>query len=230
MVLIFIQVSIWKSLIGNSESNGITLLNMITYSVITTSVMNLLMTRVFLSIDHKLKSGDISTDLQKPISYPLYLFAEQLGVVGFQVVFTTIPSICISILLFGIQYPDAPNIVPFIISLLLAMIISYLLGYLIALISFWFLTTFALNWTITALISIFSGSLIPLWFFNPFWANLTSTLPFQYLGFVPSAIYLGKVEHPYYIILEGVGWVIGLLLIVNLLWWRAIKRLVIQGG
>lgn len=230
IVIMFIQISIWKSLAASSPSHTINISEMITYSVITTSVMNLLMTNVYQSIDSKLQSGDICSDLQKPISYPWYLFFEQLGTVGFQLLFNVVPSILIALLLFGVQLPDASNLLPFLISLLLAMIISFLIGYLVALIAFWFLTTFALNWTLGALMTIFSGVFVPIWFFNPFWAKLAYMLPFQYLGYVPSAIYLGKIDQPYLTLLQGCGWVAILLLAVNLLWWKAIKRLIVQGG
>ncbi|MBD8497714.1 ABC transporter permease [Paenibacillus arenosi] len=230
IVIMFIQISIWKSLAANSNDNMINMSEMVTYSIITTSVMNLLMTRVYQTIDSKLQSGDICSDLQKPISYPWYLFFEQLGTVSFQLLFNVVPSILIALLLFGVQLPEASHIFPFLLSLLVAMVISFLIGYLVALIAFWFLTTFALNWTLGALMTIFSGVFVPIWFFNPYWAKLASFLPFQYLGYIPSAIYLGKLEQPYLILIQGCGWIASLLFVVNLLWWKAIKRLIVQGG
>lgn len=55
LVLIVIQISIWKSLIGNGLVNGITLEEMITYSVITTANMNVLMLSAYTLLDEKLK-------------------------------------------------------------------------------------------------------------------------------------------------------------------------------
>lgn len=229
-VLILIQVSIWKSLIGNGFVSGVRLEEMITYSVITTAILNILMTNAYSLLDEKLKTGSISVDLQKPISYPLQLFSDQLGLVLFQFCFTIAPMIILSTFIFDIQAPVGGYIIPFILSLLLAVLISFLLGFLIALISFWILTTFALSWTLNAFITVFSGSFVPLWFFTPFWAKIAHFLPFQYLAFIPTSIYLGKVTEPFNELMKGGLWGIVLLFIIFILWKKAIRNLVVQGG
>jgi len=230
VVIIYIQVSIWSSLIRHAAHYGFTLEDMIAYSIVTTAVTNLLMTNVFRSVDSKLKSGDICMDLQKPVVFPFYLFFYQLGITAFQTLFTTIPSVALAFLFFGFQPPELDKLIPFLFSVLLALLISFLFGYLIALISFWFLTTFALEWTFGALMLIFSGSFLPIWFFTPVWAKIAEALPFQYLGFIPSAIYMGKVAEPYLALGKGALWAIFLLLAVSFLWKKAINRLEVQGG
>lgn len=229
-VLILIQVSIWKSLIGNGFVHGITFEEMITYSVITTAIFNVLMLHAYSLLDEKLKTGSISVDLQKPISYPFQLFADQVGLVLYQLCFTVIPLLGLSALIFGIQAPAGMDVFPFIISVFIAIIISFLLAFLVALIAFWVLTTFALRWTLNAFITIFAGTFVPLWFFTPFWAKLADLLPFQFLGFVPTSIYLGKMDEPYFELIKGLFWIALLLLIIFTLWKRAIKNLVVQGG
>lgn len=229
-VLILIQVSIWKSLIGNGFVDGITLEEMITYSVITTATYNVLMLNAYSLLDEKLKTGGISVDLQKPISYPLQLFSDQVGLVLYQLCFTVIPLLGLSAIIFGIQVPAGANVLPFIISVIIAIIISFLLAFLVALIAFWALTTFALRWTLNAFITVFAGTFVPLWFFTPFWLKVANLLPFQFLGFIPTSIYLGKVDLPYIELVKGIFWVCILLAIIFVLWKRAIRNLVVQGG
>jgi ABC-2 type transport system permease protein len=231
--IVFIQISIWTALLGTGTLKGIDIQAMITYSLINMSVSMILMNKVIYVVDDKLKTGNITSDLLKPISYPLLLFFDQLGNVVFQIIFTVVPTILISWLLFGFSFPTEPYaIVAFVISLLLALLISFLLGYLIALVSFWFLTTFALDWMVTALITVFSGSFLPLWFFSAEWKFIADMLPFQFLGFVPAAIYMEKMDASEIIWMLGKGslWVLLLWCATKLLWWRAIKRLEIQGG
>ncbi|NGP46739.1 hypothetical protein G4V62_17975 [Bacillaceae bacterium SIJ1] len=228
--VIFIQVSIWKALLGVGASSGVTLEEMITYSIVTTASMTILMTNVFQPVSEKLKTGGISVDLQKPISYPLQLFADQTGLALFNTLFNVIPSIIIAAIIFGIQLPEMSDLFPFVVSLLIAIVISFLLGYLIALISFWMLTTFALSWTLNALITVFSGSFVPLWFFSSFWLNIANLLPFQYLGFIPTSMYLGRIEDDLAVLALGCFWVLLLLAINMVLWKFAVKRLVVQGG
>lgn len=230
LVLIVIQISIWKSLIGNGLVNGITLEEMITYSVITTANMNMLMLSAYRLLDEKLKNGSISVDLQKPISYPLQLFSDQLGLILFQLCFNVVPLLILSFFIFRILPPNPTYLVAYIISIFIAIIISFLLAFLVALISFWVLTTFALSWTLNAFITVFSGSFVPLWFFTPFWLNVANALPFKFLGFIPTSIYLGQINDVYMELAKGVCWIIILLLVNFILWKSAIKNLVIQGG
>lgn len=231
--VVFIQISIWSALLGTGAIEGIDLSTMITYSIISTSVSMILMYQMIHTIDGKLKNGDISMDLLKPISFPILMFFDQVGNICFQVLFTLVPTIVISSLLFGLTFPhEWTTLLLFFIAILFAVLISFFISYLIALISFWFLTTFALEWMFTALITVFSGSFLPLWFFSKEWRGVAEMLPFQFLGFIPAAIFMETIEgtEVLWVLVKGVLWIITLWIIVQLLWRRAIRRLVLQGG
>ncbi|MCD1260557.1 ABC-2 family transporter protein [Paenibacillus athensensis] len=233
LAAILIQTSIWKAIMGTSSASGINLQDMITYSIISTLVANLLMVQVFQSVDQKINSGNIAIDLLKPTRYPLILFFEQLGTIMFQFCYTVVPSTLLAWLLFGIHVPGTVRqVLLFVLSIGLAMLISFALGYMIALIAFWFLSTFALEWTIKALILVFSGSFLPLWFFSGHWRMVADLLPFRYLGFIPAGIYSGKIVYGEALqtILYGMVWVVILYGLIALLWWTAIRRLIVQGG
>ncbi|PCL90077.1 ABC transporter permease [Paenibacillus lautus] len=232
-IVLLIQISIWRALLREGSLNGIDFQTMITYSLINVSIAMLLMNRVVGVVDERLKTGDITMDLVKPLSYPILLFFDQLGNIIFRIICTVIPTVIIASVIFGFSLPaDLYTFTAFIVSLILALIISFLIGYLIALISFWFLTTFALDWMISALITVFSGSFLPLWFFTDGWRSLAEVLPFQFLGFVPAAIYMNKMSSNeiIFLLLKGGVWVLILMLLSRFLWWRAVRRLVIQGG
>ncbi|WP_277678925.1 ABC transporter permease [Gracilibacillus dipsosauri] len=232
-LLILIQVSIWKAVIGNDQVEGISLEQMITYSVINTLIATLLLTEVFKSVDNELKTGKIAIYLIKPVLYPLFLIAENIGRALYRFIFTAIPTMIICIFIFEVHTPFSfMHGFAFIIALFLGIIISFLIGYFIALVSFWFLTTFALDWSLGALMTVFSGSFFPLWFFPPTWRFFAEILPFQFLGFIPAAIYLGEIpkEQLFQTLFIGCSWTILLVIMVILLWKKAMKRLIIQGG
>jgi ABC-2 type transport system permease protein len=98
--------------------------------------------------------------------------------------------------------------------------------------SFWFLTTFHFNWAIGALTTLFSGAFLPLWFFPDGWATVAKLLPFQFLGFVPAATWMGELTGTDLRSTIGVGiiWSGLLLSLTRLLWDRATQQLVVQGG
>ncbi len=232
-VTILIQVAIWKAVIGAGTVGGITLDQMITYSIINTLILSILLHHVSGRVDSSLKSGGIAAELVRPMSYPLYLFAHEMGDTLYQFTFVVIPSLIIAWVFFGIQAPaSAGHAIAFVIALVIVLLLSFLIGYLISLIAFWFLTHFALDWTLGGLMLVFSGSFLPLWFFPDTWANIAEAMPFQYLGYIPAAIYMGyiPVEELLYTLMVGSCWIAGIWVFAQLLWWRAIRRLVVHGG
>ncbi|WP_144935277.1 ABC-2 family transporter protein [Paenibacillus sp. 32O-W] len=233
ILFLLIQISIWKALLGDSITSGVGLKEMVIYSILNTSLSIILMTHVHNQVDESLKTGGIMMHLVKPLRYPFFLFADEAGKNMYKIVFQLIPTLLIAALLFGLQPISATHdLIPFVATVMIALLISFGIGYLIALVAFWFMTTFALRWTVGGLIKIFSGSFIPLWFFPPVWQDIANMLPFKFLGFVPAAVYLGKMtsNEIYQNIIVGLIWIAILYGLVSLLWWKALRRLAIQGG
>ena len=232
-VTILIQAEIWRAVIGHGHVEGITVEQMITYSIINTLLMSLLLHGISGKVDESLKSGSIASELIKPISYPLFLLFDELGNTIYQLLFTVFPTFIIALFYFGMVPPASlTHFLVFLIALLIALIISFLIGYLISLLAFWFMNHFALSWMLRGFITIFSGTFLPIWFFPSSWVTVANLLPFQYMGYIPAAIYLGSipVQELFMIIVAGGGWIVGLLILVQLLWTRAVRRLVVQGG
>lgn len=234
LITIFIQTAIWKAVITNSDVTGINVEQMITYSILNTLMFSVLIHHMIIDkVDRNLKSGGIGAELIKPVSYPMYLLSDSIGNAAYQLLFTVVPSIILAWLFFGILPPASGwNLIAFIAALLIALVISFLIGYLLSLIAFWILNSFALSWTLGGLITIFSGSFLPLWFFPQSWAAVARMLPFQYLGYVPASIYLGYTEQESIgsLLILGCGWIAVLFVITYWLWKRAVSRLIIQGG
>ena len=232
-VTILIQTTIWKAVLHSSSVNGITFQTMVTYSILSTLISGILLSGVTGKVSESLRSGSIASELVKPLSYPLYLFANEMGRASYQFVFVLVPTFIVAFFYFGIKPPaSAAHLAAFAAALVLSLLISFLLGYMISLIAFWFLTVFALEWTLGAMLTIFSGQFLPIWFFPSGWAEIAKGLPFQYVGYIPAALYMGYIPKVQVgtTLLLGVVWVLILFLFVSWLWWKAIKRLVVQGG
>ncbi len=206
---------------------------MVTYTILNTTVAAVLMNGLFREADERVRTGNIAIDLLRPLYYPLCLFADQLGKSAFNFVFAVLPTLLVAMLLFGFTAPDTPwSILAFIVAVVIALAISFALGYLVALLAFWFLTTLHFEWAMIGLITVFSGSFLPLWFFPPGWLELARMLPFQFLGFVPAAIYMGKLSagDVWPTLLVGMVWTLLLLGVTGWIWSASLKRLVVQGG
>lgn len=233
LISVLIQVSVWTSLIGAGAVDGITLDDMVTYSIVNSIMFAFTMTSLFNDVDSKLRTGDISIDLLRPTQYPLLVLAQQSGRSAFRVLFVAAPIVTISALLFGFTYPPSVgSVVGFGVVLVFALLVSFSIGYLIALLSFWFLTTFHFSWAIGSLGTLFSGSFLPLWFFPDRLETVARMLPFQFLGFVPAAVWLGQLQGRELLVTIFIGfvWTTLLLLLAHYLWNRATRQLVVQGG
>ncbi len=218
---ILVQVAIWRAVLGSGSAEGIDLPDMVTYSILTTLVAGLLMTGLYREADDRLRTGDIAVDLLKPLRYPLYLFSDGLGRSAYQLLFTVVPTLAVAWPLFGFSPPASPGYaLAFLVALGLALSVSFAISYLIALLAFWFLTTMHFRFAVAGFITAFSGSFLPLWFFPPGWAAVARALPFQYLGFVPAAAYMGKMAAAE----------LALLGLAYALWSASVRRLVVQGG
>lgn len=242
ILLLFIQVSIWRALYGgaaevNSNLGMVSLSQMITYSIVSVAISifagtSIITNPVFIKVEEGIKSGQIAMDLIKPLNFRNYLFAESIGVKVFKLLFELIPLLVIGSSLFGILIPHWPNLILFVITLGIALIIHFLITYLMALLGFWYLDAWHLGKFMEDLVYVMSGALVPLWFFPDFLARISEFLPFRLVYYTPIAIFLEKitVQESLGVIGQQLLWVGILYLLVQLIWSRAVNKLVVQGG
>src|SRR5690606_37596279 len=111
-------------------------------------------------------------------------------------------------------------------------VICFLLAMTCGLLAFWLMTAHSLEWFLTGITALFSGSIVPLWFFPPALAAVAQYLPFAWLAYYPTAVYLGKLTpaETGLALALGLAWAALLAAGVGLLWSRARRRIVVQGG
>ena len=117
-------------------------------------------------------------------------------------------------------------------ALAIALLVSFTQGLLLALLAFWFLTTFHFIWANGALLTLFGGANLPLWFFPDTLETIARLLPYQFVAFVPAAIYLGEIAGAGMALTLALGmiWVAIQGAACHMLWSAAIRRLTVQGG
>lgn len=233
VLLYLIQMYIWKSVNLASDNNIYNIEYMSGY-VLISSVIS-----VFIAFDmnyipiieSKVRSGSIGEELAKPVGFLLYIFCEYLGKCLFKLLFNAIP-LCFLLLTCGIKTRFfLKNIVSFIISLLFAIFIFFLLNAICGMLSFWLVAIGNLHIIIDSCITLFSGSMIPLWLIPDKLQFLFKLLPFKYLFFYPISIMLGLVEKNqiYEIYLGQLLWIAVLLIGACITYSFGIKKLQILG-
>ena len=233
LVAIVIQAAIWRALLGDGAVEGITVDDMVTYVIITTVISVVSLHRLVRDVDERLRGGDIAVDLVKPMHYPALQLADQLGRSAFQLAFVVAPMVAIAALVFNVQAPASPAAgFAFVAALAIALLVSFTQGLLLALLAFWFLTTFHFIWANGALLTLFGGANLPLWFFPDRLETVARLLPYQFVAFVPAAIWLGEIAGGDLgrILALGVIWVAIQAGACQALWSAAVRRLTVQGG
>jgi ABC-2 type transport system permease protein len=231
---IFVQVSIWRALLANPVQDiGTTAREMVTYVIVSALVGALTGNSLLSWIEWEILSGEITGSLIKPMSLKLYMIANNLGNTLFVFVFKMIPILVIGIFVFGMQGPASPaHAALFFCSMIGGAIVSISLSYTVGLLAFWYLVTWHTHMVLGSLMTLFSGSVVPLWFFPRAFSTIAEWLPFRLIYHVPISIYLGRMSIVGSVVAlaQQLLWVLVLYGLERLLWSRGIRRLVIQGG
>jgi ABC-2 type transport system permease protein len=118
------------------------------------------------------------------------------------------------------------------LSLLLGQWVLYYLMLMIDLLCFWTVRNQAALLILTFAQNFLSGVYAPLWFFPDWFITMSAFLPFQATLAVPLSLYVGRLplsDALPQLALQG-GWVVLLAVLARLLWHRAARRVVSQGG
>jgi ABC-2 type transport system permease protein len=181
----------------------------------------------------RIRSGDVVTDLTRPLDLQLAGLAADLGRSVYHFVFRGIPPLVVGALAFTLELPADPVVwLAFVLSAFLAVCLSYAFRFLYNIAAFW-----TVDWrgpviVSVLLVSFFSGFLVPVRFFPDWLAAVAHALPFWAMIQLPIDILVGEAQG-----LDALAalalqafWIVVLLGLGRLALAAALHRLVVQGG
>ncbi|MHA6731330.1 ABC transporter permease [Devosia sp. A369] len=237
VVQVFARVAIWLAVyagVGASVVDGVSLPQMVTYALLGGAVLGATWPeRLIDQIGRSLKTGDVAVWLLKPISYPLYLFANECGIFLFRFAVLVVPTTAFTAFFYGMLPPASlAHGLFFVAYWVLSFSLLFLMSAVFGIAAFWLMTSFSLAWTLAALLRLFSGLMVPFWFFPEPLATLARHLPFAWIVYYPNAVYLGRLplEECWLYFGLGLGWAAAFLIGLLWLWHRASNRITVQGG
>jgi ABC-2 type transport system permease protein len=235
LVSVFARIAVWSAVMaGGATAAGVTLADMVTYAVLAGTVIGAWNPTALLNgVSRALKSGDVATQLLRPIPYPAYLFATEAGNLAYRTLTVIVPVTLVSLAVYGLKPPASLfHGLAFPLFWGLSFLSLFAFACLGGLVAFWLFTAFSIDWLLRALVLLLGGTFIPLWFFPGWLAGALKLLPFAWIGYYPAAVYLGKlgIAETLAMFALGVGWVALLAAGVALLWSRATMRITVQGG
>lgn len=229
------RVSIWQSVfLHGTGSSDISLPQMVTYAILGATVFSTWeASQIVREMGADIRSGNVVSHLMRPASYPVSLMARLLGARAHETLLIGLPVAVVMGAVYGFQPPaSVGHAVLFALSVALSLFLLFTLATAIATIGFWVMDTLALDWFLRGTLALFSGGLVPLWFYPDAVANAVLHLPFAWIGFYPLAIYLGQLDltESLVTLLYGLGWATASAGLLALLWRAARRRMVVQGG
>lgn len=185
-------------------------------------------------LSDRVRTGDVVTDLLRPVPPVLSYLAADLGRAGHAMLSRFVLPIVVGSLAFALHRPTRPATYPlFALSVLLAVVISFGCRYVVNASAFWLLDSrgVVLAWTLVS--GLLSGLYFPLHFL-PGWAStlLWWATPLPSLLQTPLDVAAERTAVPATLGMVGLqlGWAAVMLGVAQLVQRRGERRLVVQGG
>ncbi len=230
----YLWAAVYKSS-GQSTLSGFQLPDMVMYLFLMPVVGAVMAERAYIIMSDEVKSGMIATQLIKPFSYRLRLFAESMGRKLSSILFYGLP-ILIGLMIYRYvstgNLPDWIHILRFLLSLVLGLIVSFFFWYIVGILSFYTTNAWGTHLIIGGINMIVSGRLFPLDFL-PHWAQVAFTFhPQQASYYVPTMALIGHWDSARFWSSVGLQlfWIVFLFALGSWMWHRAVRHLTIQGG
>lgn len=218
---------------GRDDVGGYDRAAAITYVWLTQGLMATIYIWGWVDLSLRIRTGDIATDLIRPV-HPLRAgLAFDLGRSVYHALFRGAPPALVGAAVFGLTTPSEPVVwLAFGLSCSLAVVVSYAYRALYNVASFWLL-----DWRGTLLIAItaanfFSGFILPVRFFPAPLEAVARATPFPAMVQVPIDIFVGRTAGPEIAVAlaSQLAWAALLLMVTAWLFDRGVRRLVVQGG
>jgi ABC-2 type transport system permease protein len=211
--------------------NGLSLGGSITYIAISQASIAFLF--VFGSNDlmKSVASGDVATDLLKPLRLFTLWMGKDLGRALVNLVTRGVLFLAIFQFFTPLVWPQSwSQWILFFISLVLSWLVSYSWRFLVNLAAFW--TPDAIGRAAFAVSQLFSGFMLPLRLFPPIVQQLFQLTPFPSIVNTPIEIWLGLTTGPkIWLALEmQIFWLVVLYWLCQVTVRAGVRHLVIQGG
>ncbi|RCK70413.1 hypothetical protein DT076_07135 [Desertihabitans brevis] len=222
-----VSIVVWRTVAGpGGEVSGFNASEFVTYFAVTMLVEHLTFIWLMWEFEWRIRTGAMSPLLLRPI-HPIHkdvcenLSYKLIGLVG------VLPAMVLLVIGFGgdVSGIGVVQVLTFLPALVLAMAVRFLLEWVLALSAFWVTKTSALNNLYFALFLFLSGSFAPLAVLPEAVRTLAYVSPFPWIVSFPVELALGRRTGAEVWVgyLAQVGWVLVALVLLRVVWRRAVR-------
>jgi viologen exporter family transport system permease protein len=218
-----------------SEIGGYTEADTITYVWLTQGLLSVVASfgPTWYDLGLRVRSGDVATDLQRPLDLQRLLLAQDFGRAAYQLLVRAVPPFLIGAAVFEVVLPDGLLVwLAFAVSVVLALIVSFAVRFLVNLMSFWLLDYRGPTMLAMLVSHLLSGLIIPLAFFPEPFGDLARILPFASMLQLPIDIFVGAASGGEVVAVLALQafWAFALIGLGRAVLAAGTRRLVVQGG
>lgn len=187
---------LWRIIFAENEVvAGFTLHGMLSYYIISSFLSQIEMSEGISSeISWRIRSGSFSNFMVLPVSIEGYFMAMEVGVVLFYLLFDFLAA-AMWIFLFGIEFSftqDAFVIACAVLMILLGLFFMVQLNYFLGILTLKYQEISTFLMIKNNIISLVTGSIVPLVLFPEFIVKGMRCLPFYYVTYLPSMLLVGR--------------------------------------
>jgi len=240
------QVFLWTAVFAASNRSdiaGYSRDNIVAYYLLT------MITRAFSSmpglaggIARSIRDGSVKKYLIQPVDYVSFLLASR---VAHKVVYYIVAIVPFAIVFFVCRGyfpapPDGLTVLAYLLSLVLSFLLGFFLEATLGMIGFWFLEVSSIIFAYMLLQYLLSGHMFPIDMLEGIPTGLSGVsladvvhwLPFQYTAYFPASVWLGKIQGWDLVLglAVEVVWLVVMVLVCRLAWWRGTCRYSGFGG
>jgi ABC-2 type transport system permease protein len=183
---------------------------------------------------YEIRHGTLKNYLLQPLDMFAYQFSRWAG---YRLAYLAMSIFPYGVVLFFCRnyfngFPGLPVVAAYVTASLLGLVVSFCFEAAIGMAGFWFLEVTAFLYVVNAVNYFVSGQMLPLDLLPPFWAAALKLLPFQYLGYFPAVVFMGKVqgEELAYGLLIELAWGLVFFVLSRWLYHRGLRRYSAYGG
>lgn len=229
-----LRASVLVALYGGQESvEGMTVTDAVTYTGLTQAILAYLAIFGWYDLMNTVYRGEIASDLMRPVNFLGFWMAQDFGRALAALLTRGVTIMAIYALLVDLTVPGTlVGWLAVVVSLFLAWVLSFTYAFLINLAAFWSPDARGIGRFGFVLVMFFSGFLMPLRFFPEWLQRLAEFTPFPHMVNTVVEVYVGVLQGPSlaWALLEQAAWAVGMVALAQLVFSRAMRRLVIQGG
>lgn len=193
-VLFLVQVFIWQAMYDGKETlNGLTYSQMLAYFGVVTLIHYISFDFADWNLQMLVRSGKFVTFALRPLPHWLFALSQKLGHRSLALWIEVLPVMALFIFVFGVNMkPAAPGWA--ILSIMLSFLMNFFINYCVGLTAFWLVRAEGVRRVFLLLKDVSAGVFIPLSFFPDALQKILFFLPFQFITYLPTRVYIGDYE------------------------------------